>query len=139
MIFGAGSRSNSTFSSASSSSWSWGTGRAGGSTRKLIGPSPTSSARSTRPTRPTRPTRSHARAFADTDLGLVGTGLVVVDVELGPVVGRGELVQVLEPGGDRLGATRTVHPLPEGFAGRAFVGESPHDPHGGLGRPLRRQ
>src|SRR5262245_19155357 len=136
MIFGAGSRSNSTFSSASSSSWSWGTGRAGGSTRKLIGPPP---ARSARPTRPIRPTRSHARAFADTDLGLVRTRLVVVDVELGPVVGRGELVQVLEPGGDGLGATRTVHPLPEGLAGRAFVGESPHDPHGGLGRPLRRQ
>src|SRR5512132_286367 len=82
---------------------------------------------------------SHAGALADSDLGLVRTRLVVVDVELGPLLGRGELVELLELGGDGLGATRPVHPVPEGLAGVALVGEAPYDPHRGLGGLLGRQ
>src|SRR4029453_1545988 len=133
MILGAGSRSNSALSSASSSSWSWGTGRAGGSTRKLISRPPA------RPTCPSRSARSHAGAFADPDLGLVGTRLVVVDVELGALVRRGELVEILELGGDGLGATRAVHPLPERLTGHTLVCKPPDDPDRGLRGPLGRQ
>src|SRR5437016_9905752 len=38
---------------------------------------------------------SRPRALAGADLGDVGAGLVVVDVEVGPLVGRGEGVEVL--------------------------------------------
>src|SRR5918997_1731162 len=122
MILGAERRSNSAFSSASSSSWNWGTGRAGGSTRKLM-----------------RRVPSGAGALADADLGLVRAGLVVVHVVVGGLVGQRELVQLLERGPDGLGAARTVHPLAERLARLTLVGEPADDPHGGLGRVLGRE
>src|ERR671917_2297680 len=122
MILGAERRSNSALSSASSSSWNWGTGRAGGSTRKLM-----------------RRVPSRAGALADTDLGLVRAGLVVVHVVVGGLVGQRELVQLLERGPDGLGAAGPVHPLAERLAGLALVGEPADDPHGGLGRVLGRE
>src|SRR5918996_4647958 len=160
MILGAGSRSNSALSSASSSSCSWGTGRAGGSTRKLIAV-PSVRQMSSSPLRgelavlmvrslcsltvqssacPTSANRrSHPGAFADPDLGLVGARLVVVDVELGPLLGRGELVELLEIDGDGLGPAGPIHPLAERLARLSLVGEAPHHPHRGLGRVPGRQ
>src|SRR5688572_10436215 len=124
MILGADQCSNSAFSSASSSSWKARTGSAGGSTRKLM--------RGFLPS-------SHAGALAGADLGLVRAGLVVVHVVLGRLVGRGELVELLELGGDGLGPAGPVHPLAERLAGLALVGEPADDPHRGLGRVLGRE
>src|SRR4029453_11228802 len=87
MILGADQPSNSTLSSASSSSWKDRTGSGGGSTRKLTISPP-----------------SHARAFADTDIGRIRPGLVVVDVVVGAVLRGGEHVQLLELGPDGLGS-----------------------------------
>src|SRR4029453_10105791 len=92
MILGADQCSNSAFSSASSSSWKARTGRAGGSTRKLIVDRP-----------------SHARALAGADLGLVRAGLVVVDVEVGALLGRREHVELLQLGRHRLSPTAPLH------------------------------
>src|SRR5262245_19558839 len=124
MTLGADQCSNSEFSSASSSSWKARTGSGGGSTRKL-----TCSPRS----------RSHACALAGTDFGGIRPGLVVVDVVVGPFLGRGELVELLELGGDRLGPAGPLHPGPERLAGGALVREPADDPHGRLGRVLGRQ
>src|SRR5215510_1381725 len=119
MILGADQCSKSALSSASSSSWKARTGSGGGSTRKLIGAPFGLRAMSTRPTGPSnalwfwlaRQARSrmspgspsHACALAGTDFGGIRPGLVVVDVVLGALLRRGELVELLELRGDGLG------------------------------------
>src|SRR5437763_720109 len=65
--------------------------------------------------------------------------LAVVDVELGRLVRRGPLVEVLQLGADRRRATCTPEPVVEDLAGDALVGEATDDMDCGLGRALRRQ
>src|SRR3954451_1472829 len=96
MIFDAGSRSNSWLSSASSSSEYSFT-----STKVIQSPS--------------------RRALRVADLGHVGAGLAVVHVELGALVGGRELVELLQPLGDDLGAADPVHPVPEDLTGLALL------------------
>src|SRR5690606_23162123 len=71
--------------------------------------------------------------------GQLGAVLVVVDVEVGSFLGRGELVEVLEVGGDGLHATRAVHPAAERFAGFTLGAEPADHTHGSLGGVLGRE
>src|SRR5687767_4796131 len=68
--------------------------------------------------------RSQARsrsALRVAGLGHVRTGLAVVDVVLGAILGRGELVEVAQVLGDRLHATGPVDPRAEHLARLALV------------------
>ena len=80
-----------------------------------------------------------SRALAVADFGDVRAGLAVVDEELGPVVGSGEVVEVLDGLADALGATRTGEPLRELLAGVALLVEATDDAHDRFGRRLGRQ
>ena len=82
---------------------------------------------------------SHVGAFRIAGDGLVRAGLVVVDVELGVLVGIGELGEVLEGGGDALGPAGAVEPGAEVLAGLALVVEAPDDADSGVGGGLGRQ
>src|SRR5689334_13050529 len=79
---------------------------------------------------------SRGRALPVTNIGDIGAGLVVVDVELGADVRGGELVELLQRRADAAGAARTCEPRLERLAGRAFLVELPNDAHHCFGRAL---
>src|SRR5712691_1773287 len=82
--------------------------------------------------------RSCRRALAVADVGDVGTGLVVIDVELGPDIRSGEVVELLEGCAHALGTAVAREPRGEGLAGFALFVEAPHDAHDGFRRALGR-
>src|SRR5438552_661150 len=132
MALDAGLRSSSADIAASSARSTSTNGRSTitGSRRLMVARSPHSLLARSR--------RSCRRALPVADFGDVGTGLVVVDVELGGDVGAGELVEVGEGPAHGLGTTGARQPRLEHLAGLALLVEAPDDPHDRLGRGLGR-
>src|SRR6476620_7123767 len=112
MIFEAGSRSNSSLSSASSRS-----------VKSMMSTGVSTRAISVTPMRQQAVGRGAASggALGLAGLGHVGPGLAEVDVEVRGVVGHGELVELLEVGGDLLDPADAVHPPAERLPGLARV------------------
>src|SRR4051812_9938972 len=73
------------------------------------------------------------------DLGDVRAGLAIVGVVLGRFLGRGEAVELLEPGRHAGCASGALHPRPEALAGLSLAGEATDHTGGRLGGVLGRQ
>src|SRR5262249_42049468 len=78
------------------------------------------------------------RALPVADVGDIGTGLVVVDEELGSDVGSGKHVELGQRLPDAARTARPLEPARERLPRLALVVELLHDAYDGFGRVLRR-